>query len=473
MRVAGLIVVLAVASVAFGTPRTDSLWLQPYGANGECKAAAIRQLADGGYILAGTEDLSPGEELRAVRVDSSGQVVWSRGFCNPWTLKVRDLRPDPDGDLWMVGTTTSLVPDSQRAFVMRMTADGDTLWTRILGETPCGAHAVQPTADGGCVLAGWEVSPDTGGSDMLLLKMDLWGHTVWKHRFDEPGDEWAFGLTATADHGFLIVGQGKPEQEADRLLILRTDSQGNAKSSQSYPLTGLQRIFGLEPCGNGFVVGGLLSPRGKPCEYFLVRMDSECEPLWVRGCPAYCNPEETVVMRPTLSGFIFGRHCISLGTGSRQIELYTFDQSGEFLYHILYDGRGFREWVRPYWYYESRAANSFAEGMYELFVNPHLLKEEKITIEPAAPKPERSEHHGPNDSFGNVYWAGFTLNHRQHVRVTVYDTTGQLIRTVADDDYGTGNHTEIFDGWNLSPGIYFLRVETDNLHETRKVALVR
>jgi hypothetical protein len=451
----------------------DSLWVQPFGAVGECDAAAIRQTSDGGYLLAGTEISPSGDEVRAVRLDSSGHLLWTRDYCSLWAFKVRDAREAADGDFLIAGTTSSQAADSQRSFVIRTNSQGDTLWVKVFGDTVSGINAAQPTKDGGCVLAGWEIGRDLDGSDITFIKMDMWGNLLWRHRFGEPGDEWAFALSGCSDGGWMIAGLGKSTEGAGRLHILRTDSSGSLRWSKSYPLPGLQRIYGMERSGDGYITGGLRNPAGDPCNYFLMKMDSAGIPLWVGYCPSFCHPSEPMMLKPTLSGFIMARYDVSLSEGSRQMELYLFDEAGEFRYHTLFDGLGYRRWERPYWYYELRVASSFADGIYDYFVDPHLPVDEKITIDPPAPKPEKSERHGPLDSFGNVYWASFILNHRQQVTVTVYDTTGYLIRTIADDVYSSGSHCEIFDGWSLPPSIYFLRVETEEMQEVRKVVLVR
>ncbi|HEY3293833.1 MAG TPA: T9SS type A sorting domain-containing protein [bacterium] len=473
MRIVLFWMILLPVATATAQSRADSAWVQPFGATGECVAGVIRRTADQGYFFAGTEASPSGDDVRAVLTDSSGQVLWSREYCGAFPMRVRDARQTAAGDFLLAGTTAPLAADSEHAFVMRVNGAGDTVWNRVFDDTVGGFHAIQPLEDGGCVLTGWTAPPDSGGSNVALIRLNAWGNVVWKHTYDEPGEEWAVAVQK-AGRGYLMVGQSRSDTNVEMLHILRTDSAGNLRWTKAYPLRGLKRIYGFEQVEGGeFVMAGLRNPPSEPCTYFLMRMDSTGVPLWLRSCHSGCDAAEQVVMKPTLSGFLMTRLNVSLGDRARQMEIWFFDQAGEFQYRTFYDGMGYRRWERPYGYWESRIASPFAAGIYDFFVDPHAPVAETASIVPQAPFPERSERHHPLDSFGNVYWASFTLNRRQWASITVYDTTGRLIRTVADEEYGSGSHTEIFDGWALPPGIYFLRVKTEELQEVKKVVLVR
>ena len=474
MRVSFLIAAWMVAHAACGQINPDSLWRKPFGGNSDCVADVIRMTDDGGYLLMGTESTPSGDEAHAVRLDSLGRLLWSRGYCASWALKAHDVRQAFDGQLLFAGTVSALTADSQRAFLIRTTDQGDTLWMRVFGDSACGIQAIQPTSDGGCVLAGWTTNAVSGQSDMTLVKMDFLGIPIWRHCYNIPGDEWAMALQPTPDGGWIIAGQGMSEDGARMLHLLRTDSGGSLRWARAFPIKGLLRVFDVQcVSGDGFVVAGWrVIPGTEPCAFFLTRTDANGNPLWFRKYLADCETFSHVMLRVTPSGYLVATHVISLGDGNRLLTLLKMDQDGELLYHTDFSGMGFVNRMEDRGYRQYLTAAPIRNGLRDFFLDPDLPVQESIDIRPAAPLPERSERHGPHDSFGNVYWTLFTLNHRQPVSVTAYDSRGRLIRTVADNDYCAGSHCEIFDGWNLPPGIYFLRVETRNMHQTRKVVLV-
>jgi hypothetical protein len=72
------------------------------------------------------------------------------------------------------------------------------------------------------------------------------------------------------------------------------------------------------------------------------------------------------------------------------------------------------------------------------------------------------------DSAGNI----------QHVTIDIYNIRGQLVRSLVNSEYATGDHTVLWDGTDdngrgVSSGIYFYRMTTDNYSSTRKMVLMK
>jgi len=67
----------------------------------------------------------------------------------------------------------------------------------------------------------------------------------------------------------------------------------------------------------------------------------------------------------------------------------------------------------------------------------------------------------------------FTLKLGSDVRVTVFDILGNRIATLVDGYEYAGSHKVIFDGKNLSSGIYFYSIEVNNLQQTKAMILLR
>jgi photosystem II stability/assembly factor-like uncharacterized protein len=69
----------------------------------------------------------------------------------------------------------------------------------------------------------------------------------------------------------------------------------------------------------------------------------------------------------------------------------------------------------------------------------------------------------------------FTLDvpSRTHVTARVINQLGQTVTTLVDGPRDAGKHTMTFDGSALASGLYFLRVEADDIAITRKLALLK
>ncbi|MEZ5357593.1 MAG: T9SS type A sorting domain-containing protein [Candidatus Zixiibacteriota bacterium] len=72
----------------------------------------------------------------------------------------------------------------------------------------------------------------------------------------------------------------------------------------------------------------------------------------------------------------------------------------------------------------------------------------------------------------------FSIAKRGHVSLTVYNILGQIVRTLADQDYDAGEHDVSWNGRDASgqtvaSGIYLYRLESEELIETKKMVLLK
>ena len=67
----------------------------------------------------------------------------------------------------------------------------------------------------------------------------------------------------------------------------------------------------------------------------------------------------------------------------------------------------------------------------------------------------------------------FTIPTQSKVKLTVYNSMGELVRTIIDKEIGQGQHSINFDGKNLSSGIYFYRLLAGDNITTRKMMLIK
>jgi hypothetical protein len=67
----------------------------------------------------------------------------------------------------------------------------------------------------------------------------------------------------------------------------------------------------------------------------------------------------------------------------------------------------------------------------------------------------------------------YTLERETHVRVTVYNALGRRVATLVDQHQEPGFQEVLFNAQNLSSGIYFYRIQTERITETRSMALIK
>ena len=74
------------------------------------------------------------------------------------------------------------------------------------------AHAIQQTADGGTIVAGYtgsndgDVSGNHGGGDAWVVKLNDTGSIMWKKALGGSDFEWAYAIQQTTDGGYIVTG---------------------------------------------------------------------------------------------------------------------------------------------------------------------------------------------------------------------------------------------------------------------------
>ena len=69
----------------------------------------------------------------------------------------------------------------------------------------------------------------------------------------------------------------------------------------------------------------------------------------------------------------------------------------------------------------------------------------------------------------------FTLGAAGPVKLTIYDVSGRLVRTVLNEPLPAGDHSVTWDGVvnSASPnGVYFYRLQVGDLTQTRKMVMM-
>lgn len=67
----------------------------------------------------------------------------------------------------------------------------------------------------------------------------------------------------------------------------------------------------------------------------------------------------------------------------------------------------------------------------------------------------------------------FSIPSDGFVRLSVFDITGRIIRTLINEFRISGNYEETFDGSNIATGVYFYRLETNGDVTTKKMTLIK
>ncbi|MDD2856708.1 MAG: hypothetical protein PHU01_14380, partial [Desulfuromonadaceae bacterium] len=207
----------------------DVLWDKRFGGSGSDVGWSVKELANGGFIVAGVTDSfsfsDKREQAYILVIDASGDLLWQNNYGNDLSQYGYDVEPASNGDFVMSGYSSNLT-SGYTYYLIRVSQNGQLLWEKTFGSTDSLFNRNDMVIDGdeNYIITG------NKGFNVHLYRLNSSGDQLWFREFN-----WSTYLTIctassvslTADGGYLIAGSAWPNSGKDFLLI-KTDSSGNA-----------------------------------------------------------------------------------------------------------------------------------------------------------------------------------------------------------------------------------------------------
>jgi hypothetical protein len=218
-------------------------WSRVYGGANYDEGWSVRQTADGGYVIAGqTESFGAGfTDLYLVRTDPYGETLWTRTYGGTSDDYGYSVELANEGGFVIAGSTKAYGAADHDVWLVRVNADGDTLWTRTYGISRWEkGYSVDRTADGGFIVTGYAFM--YGGA--WLLKFNADGDTMWTRAFSDSGRAEGYSVQQTRDGGYIIAGFTETSvPNHNDVYLVKTDSLG--RTAVEEPRTSATRAAAL------------------------------------------------------------------------------------------------------------------------------------------------------------------------------------------------------------------------------------
>jgi len=190
----------------------DSEWSYYFGESSYEEGYSVQQTTDGGYIVAGSKNISGRSyDFYLIKTDSSGTVEWEKTYGGENYDHCTSAQQTSDGGYILFGETDSYVYNSSLA--VKTNSLGDTLWTRIYNRSNGDyGWSVDQTSDDGFIFGGYTNNPGYR-DDYWFVRTDANGDTLWMKSVGHGDDQRGYRVLQTADGGYVMAGyspQGTP-----------------------------------------------------------------------------------------------------------------------------------------------------------------------------------------------------------------------------------------------------------------------
>jgi hypothetical protein len=338
---------LATLSVVLilGLSISASAWERTYGGTNTDRAFCVARGSDGGsFVAGGTRSFGAGgEDIWVLRLDSLGDTLWSQTFGGTSTDQATGIVATDDGGCLVAGHTDSYGAGNQDAWLIKLDAFGDTLWTRIYGDRVSdGLYGVTRTPDGGYLAVGWTRSFGALGSDGWLIKLDAGGDTLWTRRVGRAGIEQFSGVVCTPDGGYLAAGlTNSYGAGSDDAWVVKLNSDGDTLWTHTYGASGGEyaNSIAATPEG-GFILAATTDSYGLAGEAWILKCNGAGDTLWTRLLGGANVDEALSVVSTADSGALVAGYTASFGAGYYDAWLIRLDVNGDTIGTYTFGGTG-------------------------------------------------------------------------------------------------------------------------------------
>jgi hypothetical protein len=446
--------VFIFTSLAFA----QTSWWRTYGGTSYDAGHSVQQTSDSGYVIAGmTRSFGAGaSDVYLVKINAQGDTLWTRTYGGTDPDAGYSVQQTPDGGYIVAGETYSFGAGFCDLYLIKTDAQGDTLWTRTYGGTgPDYCNSVKQTSDGGYIIAGETYSFGAGGLDVYLVKTDVLGNTVWTRTYGGVYDDWGFSVQQSSGGGYVIAGgtESFSGMDGDVYLIM-TDAQGDTLWTRTYG--GVCDDWGYciqQTSDSGFIVTGYTMSFGAGTpdypNVYLIRANAQGDTLWTR---TYGGPEDDYgysVQQTPDTGYIIAGQSWSTGAGLYNVYLVKTSAQGDMLWSRTYGGADLEyghsvQRTSDGGYVIAGLTRSFGAGDYDVY----LIKTDangNIGVQ------EPSTRHVLNSPAPlllqpNPFSSFARVPGHEGERFVVSDITGRQVGVCGGNRVGEG----------LGPGVYFL-----------------
>jgi len=459
------------------------LWGRTYSlSNYSDGAVDVHQTNDGGFVMVGSSTLANGGESWLIKTNGNGDTVWTRILGDPDSgVHPVSMCKTNDGGFVIVGSARSPSPiGAEDVWLEKTDSIGNTQWRKYYDNTDPRhsfdyGFSVQQVADSGYIIAAIEfdwTGLEEGQYDFWLIKTDPDGDTVWTSTFGGEASDIAYSVHQTIDGGYVIAGETYSfGPGSPDFWIIRTDASGD--SVWSRVIDGARGANEKEVTVRPTYDGGYILAGSSSPGGLLIRLDASGSTIWIRSY-GEVNESSSIydIEEVADSGFVF---CGSTIYGlDWNFWLVRTNVDGEIVWDFT-TGTDYDDWGRALDVTEDSGyvvAGNFCGSYCDTYLMRLVEGPLNVPVTDGVPASYSLSQNYPNP-FNPITTLLFSLRSSLFANLTVYNLLGREVATLVNEKLGPGTYTLRWDASGVSSGVYYYRLQTEEFVATKKLVLLR
>ncbi|MBN1760592.1 MAG: InlB B-repeat-containing protein, partial [Chitinispirillaceae bacterium] len=232
-----------------------------------------------------------------------------------------------DSGYVILGTTNF---GTQDIILVKTDMYGDSVWTKIIGGTEWeGARSLQQTSDGGYIIAGQTRSSDDGSYDLFLVKTNENGVVSWTKTYGAAGEQFARCVRQTSDGGYIIVSSGLNDS-----YLVKTNSLGDTVWTRIVPNVSIKSL--QQTTDDGY----MMVAENRNGEVELTKTDPGGETEWKKTFKGSGMARPYSIQKTSDDGYVIIGNTKIDAMSDDNIYLLKTDESGDAIWTRIFGGSG-------------------------------------------------------------------------------------------------------------------------------------
>ncbi len=461
-------------------------WMMTYGNREDDLCYSAISVPDGGFLCAGyTKSFGAGQtDMYLVKVDSNGMFQWHNTFGDTAFEECLAVQVALDGGYILGGKSSSFSAGDLDMYLVKTDSAGNLQWQHTYGDTGmdyCSSVCAAP--DGGYILAGYTNSHGAGDEDCYAVKTDSMGNVEWEKLYGGGWNDKFYDVVCTPDGGYLFAGSNYSISILEgNMYAVKTDSLGDVIWENNYGGDHWERCESIDlTTDGGYIFGGNTYSFGAgEYDMYIVKVDSLGNFEWQQTFGDSLYERCHAIVQTDDLGYILAGFTQSFGAGSNDIYIVKTDSMGNFEWEELFGGSESEisysiEELPDKGYIIGGYTESYGLGEKDMWIirlNGELNN--SVGKSYSIPLTNTLKLNCCPNPFNSASVISFDLRDAGEVSLVVYDVTGREVQSLVTGHLSLGYHEVVFDGADLSSGMYFVRLTVDSGQSTvRKAVLMK
>ncbi len=277
-----LLLILLLFQLIF-SQSIDTIWTKTYGGVDYEELFCSIETLDSNYISVGytTSYGAGGRDVYIISFNNNGDILWTKYYGGAESENAYCIKGFSNGYI-IAGYTLSFGNGNNDYYLIRINADGDTLWTKTYGGADSDIAYYVHVLEDGFFIIGYTASYGNGNEDIYLIRTDTLGDTLWTKTYGGASTDIGMSILPN-NNGFLIIGNTESYGNYRDIYLLQIDSIGDSLWAKTIGGNDYDYAqYAIKDSNSILIIGSTTSYGAGLYDYYIVKVDNAGDTLWTK-----------------------------------------------------------------------------------------------------------------------------------------------------------------------------------------------